>query len=99
MTTAELDALAGLEEQIERLAVLVRDQGRMLRKQEHELQRLRADKAELQRQLQQAVQEGQMAEVAQGLVASSDERREQALSYLASIIEDVRASIRQLELE
>lgn len=99
MTAKELDALARLEYNLNRLTELVARQSVMLKKQQAELLQLRQDKAMLEQHLHDAQERGRMAEIAEGICQAQPEKRAEALAYLSDIIEDVRLSIRQLELE
>lgn len=99
MTTQELDALQRLEYNLDRLAELVASQSLMLREQQAELTQLRQDKHQLTKQLQAAQERVRLAEVSRALTLGSEQERTIALDYLAEIIDDVKQSLRQLELE
>ncbi|MDY5858506.1 MAG: hypothetical protein SPK09_04675 [Porphyromonas sp.] len=99
MTTQELDALQRLEYNLDRLAELVASQSLMLREQQAELTQLRQDKLQLTKQLQAAQERVRLAEVSRALTLGSEQERTIALDYLAEIIDDVKQSLRQLELE
>lgn len=99
MTTQELDALQRLEYNLDRLAELVASQSLMLREQQAELAQLRQDKLQLTKQLQAAQERVRLAEVSRALTLGSEQERTTALDYLAEIIDDVKQSLRQLELE
>lgn len=99
MTTQELDALQRLEYNLDRLAELVASQSLMLKEQQAELAQLRQDKLQLTRQLQAAQERVRLAEVSRALTLGSEQERTIALDYLAEIIDDVKQSLRQLELE
>ncbi len=99
MTTQELDALQRLEYNLDRLAELVASQSLMLREQQAELAQLRQDKLQLTKQLQAAQERVRLAEVSRALTLGSEQERTIALDYLAEIIDDVKQSLRQLELE
>lgn len=99
MTTQELDALKRLEYNLDRLAELVASQSLMLREQQAELTQLRQDKLQLTKQLQAAQERVRLAEVSRALTLGSEQERTIALDYLAEIIDDVKQSLRQLELE
>lgn len=99
MTTQELDALQRLEYNLDRLTELVAAQSQMLREQQAELAQLRQDKALLEQQLQVAQERVRLAEVTRGLAHGQPQERAIALAYLADIIDDVKQSLRQLELE
>lgn len=97
MTTAELEALARLEENFQRLSQLVADQSLMLKKQQVEIVRLRQSREELQVTLDAERERSHLLEVAQGLAGADEHQRTQALSYLSDVITDIKLSIRQLE--
>lgn len=98
MTKEEQNALTTLRYNVGKLSELVAEQTQVLQQQAKTIEALQAERRALIAELEEWRSNGRMAEIAQGL-AGDELAREQALSYLDDIIEEVRQCLRQLERE
>lgn len=97
MTADEIDALKQLEFHHKRLTTLVIAQSQKLQEQGQRVQQLQAQNESLKQEIEELKRRCQSKDIALGMQDGSAENREQTLSYLTAIIDEVRAAIRQLE--
>lgn len=99
MTTAEIESLNKLEYNLQRLSKLLSEQSQLLQQQHEEISLLREQNRSLSLALEEAKERGRMGCVAEGLLHGEDALRAETLSYLNEMIDELKSSIRQLELE